>query len=297
MSYVLVFAISYLFITTPAFAAPQSAPTSEAPKGILAGTPTACITQGNCTLNDMVNLVIQAVQWILGITGSLALLMFVYGGFVWLTAGGVEERVTKGKTIFKNAVVGIAIAFGAWTLIQFGLQAIGFKKAFQPYQKTSMHLVTPVYAAGACGCDPSKAEAAFTAESIEECCTQCGKTPPEGVVWENTAQICPAVTGGKAGITPDEAPQGGGLKPFPSPISKDKTVAQVLGDVVKGMLGIVGSIALVMFLYGGVLWMTAAGNDDQIKKGRATVVWAAIGLFVIFASYSIVQFIFKKVAQ
>ncbi|MBU4375127.1 pilin [Patescibacteria group bacterium] len=71
------------------------------------------------------------------------------------------------------------------------------------------------------------------------------------------------------------------------------TIPELIGRVINGALGIVGSIALVMFIYGGFTWMTAAGNAEQITKGKNIIVWAAIGLVVIFASYSLVNFVIE----
>jgi hypothetical protein len=78
-----------------------------------------------CALETFGNI----AQLILGITGSFALLMFVYGGFVMLTSGGASERVSKGKTILTNAVIGILIIFTSGMLIQYGL---GRLKITQP---------------------------------------------------------------------------------------------------------------------------------------------------------------------
>ena len=70
-------------------------------------------------------------------------------------------------------------------------------------------------------------------------------------------------------------------------------IPTLIGKIINAALGIVGSIALVMFIYGGFTWMTAAGNAEQITKGKNIIVWAAIGLVVIFASYSLVNFVIK----
>jgi len=64
----------------------------------------------------------------------------------------------------------------------------------------------------------------------------------------------------------------------------------VIGYVIGAVLGIVGSIALVMFIAGGLTWMTAAGNPDKVKKGKDIIVWSVIGLAVIFLAYALVQF-------
>lgn len=61
----------------------------------------------------------------------------------------------------------------------------------------------------------------------------------------------------------------------------------LIGRVVKGVLSIIGSIAFLMFVYGGVMWMTSAGNPDQVKKGQQILVWTTLGIALIFSAYVI----------
>lgn len=65
----------------------------------------------------------------------------------------------------------------------------------------------------------------------------------------------------------------------------------LIGRIISAVLGIVGSLALVMLIFGGITWMTSGGNTDKIKKGRDIVVWAVIGLVIIFTSYALVRFL------
>jgi len=48
-----------------------------------------------------------------------------------------------------------------------------------------------------------------------------------------------------------------------------------------------------MFVIGGFMWMTAAGNPEKIKKGKDTLMWAILGIILIFSSYSILRAIFE----
>jgi len=61
---------------------------------------------------------------ILGVTGSLALLMFVYGGFLMVISGGSAEKVTQGKKAITNAVIGIFIIMCSGLLIQYGMDQL-----------------------------------------------------------------------------------------------------------------------------------------------------------------------------
>jgi len=70
-------------------------------------------------------------------------------------------------------------------------------------------------------------------------------------------------------------------------------VPTLVNNIVKVILGVVGALALAMFVYGGMMWMTSAGNDQRITKGKETLTWAVIGLLIIFSSYAILNTVFK----
>ena len=76
---------------------------------------------------------------------------------------------------------------------------------------------------------------------------------------------------------------------------KTTSVSVLIGNVIDAVLGIVGSLALVMFIYGGFTWMTASGNEQSVTKGKNILMWAAVGLAVIFLSYALVKFIIKAI--
>ena len=79
-----------------------------------------------------------------------------------------------------------------------------------------------------------------------------------------------------------------------NPLPTDK-IPDLLGGAIGKALGVVGSIALVLFIYGGFTWMTAGGNTQRVTTGRNILIWATIGLIVIFLSYAILQFIFGAI--
>jgi len=62
-----------------------------------------------------------------------------------------------------------------------------------------------------------------------------------------------------------------------------------IGRVIKGVLGIVGSLALLMIVYGGFTMLTSGGAEAKITKAKGVIVWAVIGLVVIFLSYAILK--------
>jgi len=69
----------------------------------------------------------------------------------------------------------------------------------------------------------------------------------------------------------------------------------LIGQAINGVLGLVGSIALAMFIYGGFTWMLSQGKPEAVNKGKGILIWSIIGMVVIFAAYAIIQFVFKNV--
>lgn len=69
------------------------------------------------------------------------------------------------------------------------------------------------------------------------------------------------------------------------------SLPQIIGRVIQAFLGVTGSIALVMFILGGWKWLSSGGKPDKIKDGYQTMLMAAAGLLVIFASYAISRFV------
>lgn len=83
------------------------------------------------------------------------------------------------------------------------------------------------------------------------------------------------------------------INKFPGDMPKSDDISGYAGKALYSILGIIGSVALLIFLYGGIMWMTAAGKPAQIDTAKDTMIWAALGLFAIFASYAIIQYVIK----
>lgn len=65
----------------------------------------------------------------------------------------------------------------------------------------------------------------------------------------------------------------------------------IIGNIIRAALGLVGSLALAVFIYGGITWVTSGGNQERITRGKNMLIWATLGLAVVFASYAVVTFI------
>ncbi|HUT22470.1 MAG TPA: TrbC/VirB2 family protein [Candidatus Bipolaricaulota bacterium] len=77
-----------------------------------------------CNLGSVENLMANVAGIILGLSGSIALLMFVIGGFMYIFSGGSSDTVSKAKKVLSTSVIGLALILGAGVIIKFVLSAL-----------------------------------------------------------------------------------------------------------------------------------------------------------------------------
>lgn len=65
----------------------------------------------------------------------------------------------------------------------------------------------------------------------------------------------------------------------------------IIGSIVGVVLSFIGLLFFILMIYGGLTWMTAAGNQQQIDKAKSLIVSAIVGLIIVMAAYAITSFI------
>ncbi len=68
----------------------------------------------------------------------------------------------------------------------------------------------------------------------------------------------------------------------------------IIARIIRAALGLLGIVAVGLIIYGGYLWMTAGGNDEQVGKAKKVLINSVLGLVIIFSAYAITQFIFNR---
>jgi len=63
---------------------------------------------------------------VFGYIGAIALLMFIIGGLMFLISAGNQEKIAQAKKIMISAVIGLAIVFASYLIIDFILNTIGY---------------------------------------------------------------------------------------------------------------------------------------------------------------------------
>lgn len=92
-----------------------------------------------------------------------------------------------------------------------------------------------------------------------------------------------------------------GLSNVQSGVTKTKDAAgglsmqTVISTVIGTMLFIVGLLAVVMLIYGGIRYVTSHGDKAQVTAAKETIMYAVVGLVVAIAAFAVVQWITNDV--
>jgi len=79
-------------------------------------------------------------------------------------------------------------------------------------------------------------------------------------------------------------------------LSKSDPFASV-SKVISLVLSLLGVVFLVLLIYGGFLWMTARGSEQQVEKSKEIIFSAVIGLIIVVAAYAISIFVVTTLTE
>ncbi len=68
---------------------------------------------------DLKQVVVNIIQWVLGIMALVAVVFIIYGGGLWLTSRGNADKVDKAKRVIVAAVVGLVIILISWAIVVY----------------------------------------------------------------------------------------------------------------------------------------------------------------------------------
>ncbi len=81
---------------------------------------------------DVREIVVDIIKIILGFLGILAMILVLYAGFKWMTAGGKEEQVSDAKQMLIAGVIGLVIILFAYIIANFVINNIYGAATGQP---------------------------------------------------------------------------------------------------------------------------------------------------------------------
>lgn len=73
------------------------------------------------------------------------------------------------------------------------------------------------------------------------------------------------------------------------------TLQVLFGEVSTLLVYLVGAVAVIFIIIGGLRYVTSNGNEKSVEAAKNTLLYAVIGLVVAIASYAIVQFVLTNI--
>ncbi|NQV00465.1 MAG: hypothetical protein HQ538_07030 [Parcubacteria group bacterium] len=71
----------------------------------------------------------------------------------------------------------------------------------------------------------------------------------------------------------------------------DKSIPEVVTSIISYVIGIIGIILIVLIVYGGVLYATSSGNEEQIERGKKVLTYSIIGIVIVALSFVITNYV------
>jgi len=97
---------------------------ASASSSIQSGLSAAGGAAGYASNLPLTTIVANVIKVVLGLTGIVFVCFLVYAGFLYLTAGGVDDNVKKAKKLIANSVIGILIIVSAYAIASYLFAAL-----------------------------------------------------------------------------------------------------------------------------------------------------------------------------
>lgn len=75
--------------------------------------------QKECGFSDVIALIARIVRFLIIFGLSVAAIVFVWAGVLYITAGGNPEQINEAHKIFLKVLVGFILMLSAWLIVKF----------------------------------------------------------------------------------------------------------------------------------------------------------------------------------
>ena len=74
-----------------------------------------------------------------------------------------------------------------------------------------------------------------------------------------------------------------------------RDLMQILNLIINVALGIIGFIAVVMIIMGGIQYTTSSGDAAKVTKAKNTILYGVVGLVIALLAFAIVNFVINEI--
>ncbi len=83
----------------------------------------------------------------------------------------------------------------------------------------------------------------------------------------------------------------------PSGLTESTDLAGILMNITNYILGFITIVAVLMLIWGGIQYLTAAGDEAMVESAKHTITYAIIGLVIVGISYAVVVVVVNTLIQ
>jgi len=126
------------------------------------------------------------------------------------------------------------------------------------------------------------------------CVTNTCCCPPASMAASSTSNLCPAAETfipQNLSFAPQVTIPGSDfVEGKPYTLKNDTSpIAQYIKSYYQYGLGIVGIVAAIVLMLGGIIWLTAAGSSSKIEQAKDMITSSLVGMFILFGSWIILR--------
>lgn len=80
-------------------------------------------------------------------------------------------------------------------------------------------------------------------------------------------------------------------------IDTQRSLDDIIATVIKAVMGVLGTIFLILMFLAGNNWMRANGNEEKVKKSQKQIASLSIGLVIVLAAYALSSWVSELLAN
>ena len=73
--------------------------------------------------------------------------------------------------------------------------------------------------------------------------------------------------------------------------AQENSLYTLIKNIINLLLTLVGIIAVIMIIVGGIRYTTSGGSSSEIDTAKNTIIYAVVGLVIAIMAYAIVNFV------
>lgn len=90
---------------------------------------------GNCTLEDLLDVVVMIINYMFSIAGLIAITFVVWGGVQMILANGNPTQIQAGKSTVWHALLGLVLVLAAYMVVVFVIGVFTGNTSYNPYEQ------------------------------------------------------------------------------------------------------------------------------------------------------------------